>query len=74
MQMVKKKEENFEEVVEEAKPEAKEEPKQKAKSPGDLKEAMLGVGVKLCDDLMNGKARDEKTALTAIVEIYQAVK
>lgn len=74
MQMAKKKEEILEEVAEEAKPEAKEEPKQKATSPGDLKEAMLDVGVKLCADLMNGKARDEKTALTAIVEIYQAVK
>jgi len=72
--MAKKKEEILEEVAEETKPEAKEEPKKKETSPADLKEAMLAVGVKLCDDLMNGKARDEKTALSAVVEIYQAVK
>lgn len=40
----------------------------------DLKARMLEVGCKLCQDLMDGKARDEKTALTAIVEIYGAVK
>ena len=39
----------------------------------DLKARMLEVGCKLCQDLMDGKARDEKTALTAIVEIYNAV-
>lgn len=39
----------------------------------DLKASMLEVGRKLCRDLMDGKARDEKTALTAIVEIYNAV-
>ena len=39
----------------------------------DLRAAMIEVGEKLCRDLMNGKARDEKTALTAIVEIYEAV-
>ena len=39
----------------------------------DLKNAMLEVGCKLCEDFMNGKCRDEKTALTAIVEIYEAV-
>ena len=72
--MAKKKDELIEEVAEETKPEVKEEPKKKVLLSGDLKEAMLTVGVKLCEDLMNGKARDEKTALTAIVEIYQAVK
>ncbi len=40
----------------------------------DLKQDMLKVGHKLCDDLMKGKARDEKTSLSAIVEIYEAVK
>ena len=39
----------------------------------DLKARMLEVGCKLCQDLMDGKARDEKTALSAIVEIYKAV-
>ena len=39
----------------------------------ELREAMLEVGCKLCQDLMDGKARDEKTALTAIVEIYEAI-
>lgn len=39
----------------------------------DLRAAMIQVGEKLCRDLMDGKARDEKTALTAIVEIYEAV-
>ena len=39
-----------------------------------LRASMLEVGCKLCQDLMDGKARDEKTALTAVVEIYQAVK
>lgn len=72
--MAKKKDELIEEVAEETKPEVKEEPKKKVLLSGDLKESMLTVGVKLCEDLMNGKARDEKTALTAIVEIYQAVK
>ena len=40
---------------------------------GELKAAMLEVGLKLCQDLMDGKARDEKTALTAIVDIYEAI-
>jgi hypothetical protein len=40
---------------------------------GALKAAMLEVGLKLCQDLINGKARDEKTALTAIVDIYEAI-
>lgn len=39
----------------------------------DLRAAMIQVGEKLCRDLMDGKARDEKTALTAIVDIYEAV-
>ena len=47
------------------------EPKKKADS--ELKAAMLEVGLKLCQDLMDGKARDEKTALTAIVDIYEAI-
>ena len=48
------------------------EPKASEKAK-ELREAMLEVGCKLCQDLMDGKARDEKTALTAIVEIYEAV-
>jgi len=48
--------------------------KEKKRTSEDLKARMLEVGCKLCQDLMDGKARDEKTALTAIVEIYQAVK
>ena len=39
----------------------------------DLKADLLEVGHKLCRDLMDGKARNEETALTAIVEIYKAV-
>ena len=38
-----------------------------------LRASMIEVGEKLCRDLMDGKARDEKTALTAIVDIYEAV-
>lgn len=57
--------------------EAQDQPtaeKEKKSTSEDLKAHMLEVGCKLCQDLMDGKARDEKTALTAIVEIYQAVK
>ena len=56
--------------------EAQDQPtaeKEKKSTSEDLKAHMLEVGCKLCQDLMDGKARDEKTALTAIVEIYKAV-
>lgn len=56
--------------------EAQDQPtaeKEKKSTSEDLKAHMLEVGCKLCQDLMDGKARDEKTALTAIAEIYKAV-
>ena len=49
------------------------EPRKSNDQTEELRTAMIAVGQKLCQDLMDGKARDEKTALTAIVEIYDAV-
>jgi len=53
--------------------EAQEEMMMESAGTDNLKNKMIEVGLKLCEDLMNGKTRDEKTALTAIVEIYEAV-
>ena len=49
------------------------EPMREKENTIDLRSDMLEVGHKLCRDLMDGKARNEETALTAIVEIYKAV-
>jgi hypothetical protein len=42
-------------------------------NPKEFTDALIEVGMKLCDDLMNGKTRSEETALKAVVEIYRAV-
>ena len=54
-----------EEEIMEAKPETGVE---------DLRDAMKNVAIKLCSDLMDGKARNEDVALKAIVDIYEAIK
>ena len=69
-----KKKEDVVEVVEEAATEKQPEEKKKVVSSIDLKNSMLEVGLKLCDDILNGKARNEETALKAVVEIFEAVK
>ena len=49
------------------------EPRKSNDQTEELKASMIDVAKKLCQDLMDGKARDEKTALTAIVDIYEAI-
>lgn len=43
-------------------------------NPNDLKKAMLEVGIKLCSDILNGRVRNEETALRGIVEIFKEVR
>lgn len=45
-----------------------------AKESNATKEAIEALIVKLCDDVTNGRSRDEFKALEAIAELYNAVK
>ncbi len=45
-----------------------------AKESNAPKEAIEALIVKLCDDVTNGRSRDEFKALEAIAELYNAVK
>ena len=45
-----------------------------AKESNATKEAIEALIVKLCDDVTNGRSRDEFKALEAIADLYNAVK
>lgn len=39
-----------------------------------FRESVVRVGLKLCDDFMNGKTSDKKSSVEAITMLFNAVK